>query len=118
MSGDGDGHGLRALTLLLVLGSARCGVLIISPQFLEIPSLRLFDEKLYHSLKDSIDNGKIVSYLWELPTECGYFGHSRNTAYLPSVIYFPEDAIGEHRLIISSAIFVMQYYIQSSTRRA
>lgn len=83
------------LNVLLLFKIVRCGVLIISPQYLEIPSLRLFDEKLYHSLKDSIDNGKIISYLWELPTECGYFGNTKNSAYLPSVIYIPEDAIGK-----------------------
>lgn len=88
---------LDVFALGLLLSAVNGGVLIISPQYLEIPSLRLFDEKLYNSLKDSIENGRIVTYLWELPLECGYFGHSRNSAYLPSVIYYPDDAIGERR---------------------
>lgn len=87
---------LKLLSFVLFLNVVKGGVLIISPQYLEIPSLRLFDEKLYHSLKDSIENGRIVSYLWELPIECGYFGNTKNSAYLPSVIYYPEDAIGTY----------------------
>lgn len=83
-------------TILSILKSTLGGVLILSPKPTEISSLKPFDEDAFNYLKDSYKKAKFVSFKInseQIPKECEHVLESKNSAYISTVSYLPDNLI-------------------------
>lgn len=105
---------LSIISLFFAVNHVLCGVLIISPKQLQMPSLKPFDESSYDLLREAFKKSKIVSFRIDsdkIPVDCNSLLDGKFSAYVPNIDYIPEDTISKYFLYTFMYVYIYIIYV-------